>query len=185
LHETAALRVHVERDFGPLAQNLADLWRNVYERASRYKRVLMPRAFFEEASKLDEARALLLRRTDDSIAAFALLFLDGPVLRFSCTGFTREAALEEGVYFRLLYEIVRYGIENGCQAADFGATSAVPKLTLGAAPVQLHAWVWHRSPIKRRVVAWLKGRLAPPVLPPTRNVFREQPPPFPDPALAE
>jgi hypothetical protein len=185
LDETRALTASAESEFAALAPELATLWLSVFDRADRYKRVVLPPAFFRAASALVTSRALLLRRSDGSIAAFALLLVDGPVLRFHCTGFKREAAFEEGVYFRLLYEIVRYGIESGCKAVDLGITAGDAKTTIGAVPTYRHAWLWLRSRWLRRLAALVttpSARTQPIV---QRNVFRNPVASERDPAFAE
>ncbi|HET9721090.1 MAG TPA: hypothetical protein VFP55_13500, partial [Solirubrobacteraceae bacterium] len=55
-------------DFAPLADELAELWRLVYERADETKREVMGAEFFRAAAVLCDMRALVLRRADGSIA---------------------------------------------------------------------------------------------------------------------
>ncbi|MGO1069413.1 GNAT family N-acetyltransferase [Lysobacter sp. CA199] len=183
---TAGLCCEVVEDFAALAPELAALWRGLYDRVGRYHRVVITERFLQQASGLEESRAVLLRRSDGSVAGFGLVYLDGEVLRYSSTGFTREAAREEGVYFRLLYEVVRLAIERGCTAASLGQSTAEPKLRVGGLPVAVQAWVWHRSGIKRRMLSRLTNALMkPPATAEARNVFREPAPPVLDPALIE
>jgi hypothetical protein len=186
LKATASLRCEVVRHFAPLAPELLALWRNIYDRATRYRRLVLTRRFLEAVSELDESRVILLRRPDDSVAAFGLVYLDGPMLRFASTGFTREAARDEGVYFRMLYEVIRFAIENGCGAVSLGQSTAEPKMSVGGLPVTLQAWIWHRSGLKRGLLSWLTRTLMRPP-PPTaaRSVFRAPIPMYPDPELAE
>lgn len=186
LKATSSLRCEVVRDFAALAPELTALWRNLYDRVTRYRRLVVTQGFLEAVSGLDESSVLLLRRSDNSIAGFGLVYIDGPMLRYSSTGFTREAAREEGVYFRLLYEVVRLAIDNGCEAASLGQSTAEPKMRIGGRPVPLQAWIWHRSGLKRRALSWLTCTLMQPPAPPVeRNVFREDVPLYPDPSLAE
>jgi hypothetical protein len=182
---TADLKVEVLSDFAELAPQLHRLWRDLFDRAARYHKVVLTERFFAAVSRLPSTRLLLLRRPDSSIAGFGLLFLDGPVLRYSATGFTRDAALNEGVYFRMLYEVIRFGIDNGFTMANLGATTAGPKMSVGGQPVHLHAWMWHPSALHRRALGWLTRRLMRPVAPVERNVFRTTVPLGRDPALAE
>ncbi|NOK38566.1 GNAT family N-acetyltransferase [Corallococcus exercitus] len=185
MKETASLRVEVVEQFAELAPQLTALWRTLYDRATQYRRLVLTEGFFASASDMPEAKVMLLRRPDESVAGFGLLFVDGPMLRFSCTGFSREAALEEGVYFRLLYEVVRYAIEHGCKAVNMGMTTAGPKMSVGAQPVHVSAWIWHRSALQRQGLGWLTQNLMKPPPPVERNVFKEDVPVFQDPALSE
>jgi hypothetical protein len=185
LKTTSSLGCTVETGFHAMAPQLLALWRNLYDRVTRYRRLVLTEGFFEAASRLDEARLMLLRRPDESIAGFGLIMIDGPILRFSCTGFTRDAARNEGVYFRLLYEVIRLAIENGCEAVSLGQSTAGPKMSVGGQPVALQAWLWHRSRLKRRALGWLTRTLMQPAAPVVRNVFKDDVAPYSDPALLE
>lgn len=171
LRESAHLRVELIDDFAPLADELARLWRLVYDRAHETKREILCPAFFRAAAKLDEAKALVLWREDGSIAIFGLLLEDGACLHFLHTGFAEEAGHSEAAYFRLLLEIVRVAIEGRFKTVDLGCTTAGPKLDIGAAPVPLTAWLRHRNPwLQKLFVTGGNGRFAPAPTPP-RRVF--------------
>lgn len=186
LKHTAGLRCEIVDDFAALAPELAALWRILYERVGRYHRVVITERFMAAASALPESRALLLRRADGSLAGFGLVYFDGPVLRYSSTGFTREAARDEGVYLRLIYEVVRLAIESGCEAAALGQSTGEPKLRAGAQTVPLDAWIWHRSALRRQLLGRLARALMKPAeVPPQRHVFREPLAPYRDPSLRE
>ena len=159
-------------DFAEPAQELARLWHLVWSRAKELKREVLPAAFFEAASALDYVTVLALRRPDGSIASYALLLEDRPWLHFLYTGFEREAGEQEGAYFRLIYEIARYAIENHFPSVNLGMTTIEPKLDAGGTVVPLLAWVRHRRPLLHRVsIALGRGPLAPKPVPP-RQVFK-------------
>jgi hypothetical protein len=171
LRDSAHLRVEPVADFGPLAGELAALWRLVYDRATETRRELLTPGFFAAAAVLPQTEALLLRRPDGTLAAFGLLLADRPWLHFLQCGFERRAGREEGAYFRLLLEIVRVGIERGFERVNLGATTLGPKLDLGGQPVPLCAWIRHRNPAVQRAFAFGAGRWfrEPPVT--ARHVF--------------
>ncbi len=169
--------LHVEQvyDFADLADELARLWRSIFDRATEVKREILTPAHFRALSQLDGASVLLARRKDDSIVGFALLLADRPWLSFLQCGFGRGTAESEGVYFRLLYEIVRVGIEGGFRQVDLGITTLEPKLDVGGVPVPLFAWVRHRNPMIQRLLrALAAGPLRPRHAEP-RRVFKEPP----------
>lgn len=176
LKRSASLCIEHVRDFAGESEDLARLWRANYERAREVRREILPPAYFRATAGLPETSALLARREDNSLAAFALLFEDHPWLSFMQCGFEQTAGRGEGAYFRLLYEIVRAGIEGGFEQLDLGLTTLGPKLDIGAVPVPLHAWLKHRNPIFQRfIMALAKGPLSPPEVSP-RHVFKEAPP---------
>lgn len=170
------LRIEHLDDFAELGDELARLWRLIYDRATEVKREILTPSYFGALSRLEGSSVLLARRRDGSIAAFALLLADRPWLSFLQCGFDEQAARSEGAYFRLLYEIVRIAIEGGFQQVDLGVTTLEPKLDVGGTPVPLFAWVKHRNPLIQRVLRVLaKGPMRPHQLEP-RRVFKEPPP---------
>lgn len=174
LKRSSHLTVEHRHEFSELADELARLWRSVYERASEVKREILTPEVFRGISPLEDSSILLTRRPDGSIASFALLLDDGPWLSFLQCGF-EEDSRREGAYFRLLYEIVRFAIENSYQQVDLGITTLEPKFDIGAVPVPLFAWIKHRNPVFQRILKGLaKGPLRPPDLEP-RRVFKEAP----------
>jgi predicted N-acyltransferase len=174
LKRSASLSVEHVHDFGELADELARLWRAIFDRAREVKREVLTPAFFRIVAELEEASVLLTRREDGSIASFGLLLDDSPWLSFLQCGF-EERGREEGAYFRLLYEIVRLGIEQGFEQVDLGITTIKPKLDVGAVPVPLFAWIKHRNPIFQRAIMALGEAVRPEDVEP-RNVFKEAPP---------
>lgn len=175
LKRSASLQIEYLRDFASEAEELARLWQAIYVRAKEVRREILTPAFFRKASDLPEASVLLARRENGSIAAFALLLDDERWLSFVQCGFEADAR-DEGAYFRLLYEIVRLGIEAGFEQVDLGITTLPPKLDTGAVPVPLYAWLKHRNPVFQRVIrAVAQGWLSPPDVS-ARRVFKEAPP---------
>jgi predicted N-acyltransferase len=169
--------LHIEHceDFGGLADDLARLWRRIYDRAREVKREILTPAYFRAIAGLQDSSVLLAHRRDGSIAAFALLLSDGPWLSFLQCGLDEDAARSEGAYFRLLYEIVRFGIEHRFEQVDLGITTLIPKLDVGGIPIPLFAWVRHRNPVIQRVLrAVATGVLRPDQLEP-RRVFKDAP----------
>jgi hypothetical protein len=160
-------------DFAPLAEELARLWRLVYDRAGETKREILTPEYFAAAAELPETSALVLRRPDGSVAIFGLLLEDRPWLHFLQCGFPEEAGRGEAAYFRLLFEIVRTAIDGGFEHAHLGCTTLGPKLDVGATPIPLSAWLRHRNPLLQRLfVMGGNGRFAPaPVT--ARRVFSD------------
>ena len=176
LERSAHLEVRHLREFEDEADELARLWSLVHDRATEVKREILTPEFFRAVSSVEDVSVLALRREDGSIASFGLLLSDHPWLFFLQTGFSEEAGREEAAYFRLLYEIVRFGIENEFEQADFGMTTLEPKLDVGAVPVPLYAWVRHQNAAFRRIIRGLAaGPMKPPEVEP-RHVFKEAPP---------
>lgn len=173
---TRGLDIEQLRDFSGLADELARLWHAIYERATEVRREVLTPAFFRQAAEIEETSVLLARRADGSLAAFALLLDDGDMLSFMQCGFEEAAGREEGAYFRLLYEIVRLGIERRFRLVDLGITTLAPKLDVGAVPVPLFAWIKHRNPLFQLAITQLaRGPLQNPGPLEPRRVFKDPP----------
>lgn len=170
--QSAHLEPEVLHDFADAAPELARLWRLVWTRAKELKRERFGEPFFAAASELDYVTVLALRRPDGSLASYALLLEDRPWLHFLYTGFERDAGEQEGAYFRLIYEIVRYAIDNGFPAVNLGMTTIEPKLDAGGTVVPLSAWIRARREVMQHIgVRLQRGPLAPKDVPP-RQVFK-------------
>jgi predicted N-acyltransferase len=176
LKRSSDLRVEHVADFAGIADELARLWRLIFDRATEVKREILTPAYFRAISRLETTSVLLTRRGDGTIASFALLLADHPWLTFLQCGFDERAGRSEGAYFRLLYEIVRLGIEGRFQQVELGITTLEPKLDIGGVPVPLFAWVKHRNPLIQALLrAIANGPMRPKQLDP-RRVFKEPPP---------
>jgi predicted N-acyltransferase len=176
MKRSEGLQIEHVTEFAEIADELARLWRLIFDRATEVKREILTPAYFRAVSRLEGSSVLLARRKNGSIAAFALMLADRPWLSFLQCGFDEEAARSQGAYFRLLYEIVRLGIEGGFDQVELGLTTLEPKLDVGAVPVPLFAWVKHRNAAIQRVLrALAKGPMRPRQLQP-RRVFKEPPP---------
>lgn len=170
------LTVEHLREFAPLAGELSRLWLRIYDRAKELRREVLTAQYFAAMSELDTSSVLLLRRPDGSIASFALLLEDRPFLSFLQCGFEEEAGKEEGAYFRLLYEIVRHGIENGFSQAELGMTTVAPKLDIGGVPVPLYGLIRHSNPLLHQVMARLANGPLAPARAEARKAFKQAPP---------
>lgn len=173
LEQSSHLRVELRRDFTDLAPELGRLAREVFDRAGEIRREVLTERYFRAAAQRDNISLLVLRRADESIACFGLLMDDRPWLHFLNCGFEASAGRDEAAYFRLLYEIVRTGIEAGYERINFGLTTLPPKLDTGGIPVALMAWMRYHRPLIQGLCAAVGQRLIRSTSFEPRNVFKE------------
>lgn len=88
---------------------------------------------------------------EDKPVGFVQLLPDGDELVFEFVGLDYDCNENMPVYHRMLYEIVRYGIENGFKTIDFGQTADDTKLKLGCRYVMLYAALHHGNPVVNTV----------------------------------
>ncbi|GAH30063.1 unnamed protein product, partial [marine sediment metagenome] len=65
----------------------------------------------------------------------------------------------EDIYFRLLIEVVRSGIETGANSIDLGQTAEIPKLRLGGESIPLYMFATHSNPLYRSILHSTIGML--------------------------
>ena len=100
---------------------------------------------------------------------FIQLLANGDELIFEFVGVDYSYNESLAVYHRLLYEIVRYGIDNGFKTVDFGQTADDIKLKLGCRYVYLYAALHHSN----RIMNGLCKRLGPRIeYKPIKTVYR-------------
>ena len=94
---------------------------------------------------------------DGKPVGFVQLLENGDELIFEFVGVDYNYNEAFAVYHRMLYEIIRYGIDNGFKTVDFGQTADDIKLKLGCRYVYLYAALHHSN----RFVNFLCRKLGP------------------------
>lgn len=168
------LAARVVTDFAPLAEELAALWRQVYDRAREYRREILPPAFFVQLSEeLGDASEVLLLEREGRILAFALLLQERERLVWPYCGLDYAVNQEYELYFNLLYEIVFHGMRRGVRDIDMGITTLDAKKRVGATVTPLYMYMRHQSRWMRRLGPWLFRLLTPGDDTPAHRVFND------------
>ena len=68
---------------------------------------------------------------------------------------------EHALYQRMLYDTVKYAIENNLRRLHFGRTAPEVKSTIGAIPHPMYGYLHHRNPVINAVMGLFTGRLKP------------------------
>ncbi len=168
------LTARVVTDFAPLAEELAALWRQVFDRAREYRREILPPAFFARMSEeLGSASEVLLLEREGRILAFALLLQEHERLVWPYCGLDYAMNQEYELYFNLLYEIVFHGLSRGVREIDLGITTLDAKKRVGATVTPLYMYMRHQSLCMRRLGPWLFRLLTPGDDTPEHRVFSD------------
>ena len=109
----------------------------------------------------------------DKPVGFVQLLPNGDELVFEFVGLDYDCNEIIPVYHRMLYEIVKYGIENGFKTIDFGQTADDTKLKLGCRYVPLYAALHHSNPLVNTVCKMLAPKLEYKPIKTQFHVFRE------------
>lgn len=156
------ISVEIVKDFAEYADCLAMLWDNVYQRAREYRRERLLADFFENMDKHLGANSnvLLIRRHGVPVAFSLLLFDDGTLTPLFC-GFDYEHNAEYCLYFNTMNKAVEIAVERGMKEVDFGITTLVPKISLGAEAQKLYMYMKHLNPVMNRIIPWAFEKMTP------------------------
>lgn len=163
-------------DISPLAEDTAVLWRNVYDRATEYRREILKADFFRNMGSLSgggtSGTSAIFARIKGKPAGFMLLFIDDDTLTPIFCGLDYEVARESCLYFNLFYETIRIAIEMKMRDIDLGITTLVPKLELGGVVKPLYMYMKHTNRLANGIVPNLFDLMTP--RPPSlhRSVFK-------------
>ncbi len=119
---------------------------------SRIRIETLSKEYFE-----GEQFKVFVAECDKKPVGFIQLLENGDELIFEFVGLDYTYNERFSVYPRLLFEIIRYGIEHGFKRIDFGQTADDIKLKLGSEYIYLYAALHHSS----KLVNFFCKKLAP------------------------
>ncbi len=90
---------------------------------------------------------LFVMEKEGKPVGFTQLLPNGGELIFEFVGVDYTYNHDHAVYHRMLFEIIRYGIEQGFTSIDFGQTADDTKLKLGSEYTYLYAYFHHSNPL--------------------------------------
>jgi predicted N-acyltransferase len=143
----------VVSQFSDIADDLARLWRNVYDHATEYRReVLLPDFFRNIDVNLHNQSSVIVARMQATPIGFLLLLFDDETLIPLFCGLDYRYTRNCAVYFNLFYEAIDVAIQGRLKSVDFGITTLVPKMELGAEVVQQHMYMLYTGRVARHLV---------------------------------
>ena len=159
--------------FAHLAEELAGLWRNVYDHATEYRRERLTPEFFRRIDEgLGEESGVVLIRVGGRLAAFMLLLFAGPRMTSLYCGMDYALNEEYALYFNLFYESILAGLARGMKEFDLGPTSLETKKALGGVPQPVFVYLRYRNPVGNAVIPRAFAALAPRDRTPPRRAFK-------------
>ncbi|NCC51810.1 MAG: GNAT family N-acetyltransferase [Spartobacteria bacterium] len=165
-------RMDILEEPSAYADKLALLWRNVYDHAHEYRREVLGADFFRSVCEiLPDNSSVLVARIQGQWAGFSLLLHDDTTLTQLFCGLDYALNSDYNVYFNMLYKVTEIGIQQGYQDIDFGITTMIPKLDIGADVVTLRMYMKNLNPSANRIVPWLFTAMAPHTRYAERHVF--------------
>lgn len=132
--ESLRLRFIQPQEF---TDEMYQMYLNVLHR-SRIKIETLSKEYFQG----EQFRLFVLEKEGKPVG-FTQLLSNGEELIFEFVGVDYNYNKEYAVYHRMLFEIIRFGIDNGYKSIDFGQTADDIKLKLGSEYTYLYAYFHH------------------------------------------
>lgn len=126
---------------------LNDLYARVMGNAEFKLAELNKNFFYEQKKQLPENYRLFGYFLKEELIGFISVFHFGKRIEVHYTGMEHDKCKPIHLYQRMMYDTIRYGIENNSERLHFGRTAPEIKSTIGAIPSHMYGYVKHFNPI--------------------------------------
>jgi predicted N-acyltransferase len=170
-----AVTIEVRDEFAGLAPQLRDLWRQIYERATEYKREILTPEYFANMSRCLKGRTkIILFRKEGRLIGFNFVIIDDDTLRPLFIGMDYAHNQDNSLYFNILCQAVKMGIELGKKSIEMGITTLNPKMEMGSVMYPLYGYMKHLSPVKSWILTGLFKSFTPPYREIEKHVYNRR-----------
>lgn len=173
--DRADITIEVCDDFSGLANKLTGLWFQIYHKASEYKReVLTPEYFINMDKYLGDKSKVILFKKRGEIIGFNFIVLDDDTLRPLFIGIDYKYNKQNNLYFNILCQSIKFGIDCNKKFIEMGITTIEPKKELGAHVIPAFCYMKHNKKIRNFFMTNLFALFSPPIYSDRRNVFNRR-----------
>lgn len=109
---------------------------------------------------------------DGILVGFHTLLLNGEVLETYFLGYDDQIQKDKMLYLNMLYNMTEFGIENKFKKIIFGRTALEIKSSIGAEPVMMSGFTYHRNKLINKYIDKIFARLEPKVEWQQRHPFK-------------
>ena len=109
---------------------------------------------------------------DGKLVGFHTILLNGETLETYFLGYDEHVQKEKMLYLNMLYNMTKFGIENGFKKIIFGRTALEIKSSIGAQPVLMSGFIYHTNKLINRYMDKIFTRLEPTVEWQQRHPFK-------------
>lgn len=157
--------VRIDSDFAKYGKDMERLYLNVLSK-SKDKFETLTADYFKNASDMPgEMSKAILVFDKDILIAFELVLCEGQKITPLYVGIDYSYNDEFMIYFNMLYQIVKFGIENHCEMIEIGQTCYYPKMKIGAVIEDMYMYIRFRNILLDKIVAMLLPSMFPHVTP--------------------
>jgi hypothetical protein len=100
---------------------------------------------------------------DNKLVGFHTILLNGETLETYFLGYDEHVQKEKMLYLNMLYNMTKFGIENGFKKIIFGRTALEIKSSIGAQPVLMSGFIYHTNKLINKHIDKIFKRLEPTV----------------------
>ncbi len=109
---------------------------------------------------------------NEKLVGFHTILLNGETLETYFLGYDEHVQKEKMLYLNMLYNMTKFGIENGFKKIIFGRTALEIKSSIGAEPVFMSGFIYHTNKLINRFMAKIFTRLEPSIEWQQRHPFK-------------
>lgn len=109
---------------------------------------------------------------EGNLVGFHTLLLNGETLETYFLGYDDQIQKEKMLYLNMLYNMTRFGIENGFKKIIFGRTALEIKSSIGAQPVMMSGFIFHTNKLINKYIGKIFEKLEPSVAWQQRHPFK-------------
>lgn len=109
---------------------------------------------------------------NDKLIGFHTLLLNEETLETYFLGYDETIQKENMLYLNMLYNMTKYGIENGFKRIIFGRTALEIKSSVGATPVVMSGFIYHKNKVVNKYIGKIFKQLEPELIWQQRHPFK-------------
>lgn len=128
--------------------------------------------FYEMKKQCDNRFLLFGYFLENKLVGFHTLLCNKPVLETYFLGYDESVQKANMLYLNMLYNMTEYGIENGYKKIIFGRTALEIKSSIGAVPIKMSGFIYHKNKFINRYIEPIFKRLEPEVVWQQRHPFK-------------
>lgn len=109
---------------------------------------------------------------EEKLVGFHTILINGDVLETYFLGYDEQIQKEKMLYLNMLYNMTEFGIENQFKKIIFGRTALEIKSSIGAEPIMMSGFIYHRNKLINKHIDKIFARLEPKVEWQQRHPFK-------------
>ncbi len=142
-------------------ERIYELYHHVAKNAPFNTFFLAKNHFSTFKKQLNEQFVLVGYFMEEKLVGFHTLLLNGTVLETYFLGYDSEIQKEKMLYLNMLYNMTEFGIEKGYKKIIFGRTALEIKSSVGAEPVRMSGFIYHRNGLINQYIGKIFTNLEP------------------------